>query len=174
MKALKKLRIEKNLKNYVKNFGEPVLESVIAKSIEEGLEAAHKIGYPVVLRPAFTLGGTGGGFADNDEELEEIIKHALKLSPVGQVLVEKSIKGYKEIEYEVIRDGNDTAITVCNMENIDPVGIHTGDSIVVAPSQTLTNKEYQLLRDSALKIIRALKIEGGCNVQFALDPLSFN
>ena len=147
---------------------------MIANSLEEGLEAAHKIGYPVVLRPAFTLGGTGGGFADNDKELEEIIKHALKLSPVGQVLVEKSIKGYKEIEYEVIRDANDTAITVCNMENLDPVGIHTGDSIVVAPSQTLTNKEYQLLRDSALKIIRALKIEGGCNVQFALDPLSFN
>lgn len=174
MKALKKQKIEKNLKNYVKNFGEPVLESVIANSLEEGLEAAHKIGYPVVLRPAFTLGGTGGGFADNDKELAEIIKHALKLSPVGQVLVEKSIKGYKEIEYEVIRDANDTAITVCNMENLDPVGIHTGDSIVVAPSQTLTNKEYQLLRDSALKIIRALKIEGGCNVQFALDPLSFN
>ena len=147
---------------------------MIANSLEEGLEAAHKIGYPVVLRPAFTLGGTGGGFADNDKELEEIIKHALKLSPVGQVLVEKSIKGYKEIDYEVIRDANDTAITVCNMENLDPVGIHTGDSIVVAPSQTLTNKEYQLLRDSALKIIRALTIEGGCNVQFALDPLSFN
>ncbi len=160
-------------KTLCQELGEPVLESIIATSIEEGIEAAEKIGYPVVLRPAFTLGGTGGGFADNQEELEEIIKHALKLSPVGQVLVEKSIKGYKEIEYEVIRDKNDTAITVCNMENLDPVGIHTGDSIVVAPSQTLTNKEYQLLRDSALKIIRALKIEGGCNVQFALDPHSF-
>ena len=154
--------------------GEPVLESIIAHSIEEGIEAANKIGYPVVLRPAFTLGGTGGGFADNEEELREIMKNALKLSPVRQVLVEKSIKGYKEIEYEVIRDSNDTAITICNMENIDPVGIHTGDSIVVAPSQTLTNKEYQLLRDSSLKIIRALKIEGGCNVQFALDPHSFD
>ena len=120
------------------------------------------------------MGGTGGGFADNEEELKDLIKHALKLSPVNQVLVEKSIKGYKEIEYEVMRDHNDTAITICNMENLDPVGIHTGDSIVVAPSQTLTNKEYQLLRDSALKIIRALKIEGGCNVQFALDPHSFN
>lgn len=154
--------------------GEPVLESLIAHSIEEGINAADKIGYPVVLRPAFTLGGTGGGFADNEEELREIMKNALKLSPVKQVLVEKSIKGYKEIEYEVIRDSNDTAITICNMENIDPVGIHTGDSIVVAPSQTLTNKEYQLLRDSSLKIIRELKIEGGCNVQFALDPHSFD
>ena len=160
-------------KELCEKLGEPVLESIIATSIEEGIEAANKIGYPVILRPAFTLGGTGGGFAENETELKELIKHALKLSPVGQVLVEKSIKGYKEIEYEVIRDSNDTAITVCNMENLDPVGIHTGDSIVVAPSQTLTNKEYQLLRDSSLKIIRALKIEGGCNVQFALDPLSF-
>ena len=160
-------------KELCEKLGEPVLESIIANSIEEGIEAANKIGYPVILRPAFTLGGTGGGFAENEAELKELIKHALKLSPVGQVLVEKSIKGYKEIEYEVIRDSNDTAITVCNMENLDPVGIHTGDSIVVAPSQTLTNKEYQLLRDSSLKIIRALKIEGGCNVQFALDPLSF-
>ena len=160
-------------KKLCQKLGEPVLESIIANSVEEGIEAAKKIGYPVVLRPAFTLGGTGGGFADNEQELIELIKHALKLSPVSQVLVEKSIKGFKEIEYEVIRDANDTAITVCNMENLDPVGIHTGDSIVVAPSQTLTNKEYQLLRDSSLKIIRALKIEGGCNVQFALDPLSF-
>ena len=127
-----------------------------------------------MLRPAFTLGGTGGGFADNPEECAEILRGALELSPVHQVLVEKSIKGYKEIEYEVMRDANDTAITICNMENVDPVGIHTGDSIVVCPSQTLTNKEYHMLRDSALKIIRALKIEGGCNVQFALDPLSFN
>ena len=153
--------------------GEPVLPSVIAESMEAGLEAAERIGYPVVLRPAFTLGGTGGGFADDPEECAELLRGALELSPVHQVLVEKSIKGYKEIEYEVIRDANDTAITVCNMENIDPVGIHTGDSIVVCPSQTLTNKEYHMLRDSALKIIRALKIEGGCNVQFALDPLSF-
>ena len=153
--------------------GEPVLPSVTAESMDAGLAAAEKIGYPVVLRPAFTLGGTGGGFADNEAEFREIMKNALKLSPVHQVLVEKSIKGYKEIEYEVIRDKNDTAITICNMENLDPVGIHTGDSIVVCPSQTLTNKEYQLLRDSALKIIRELKIEGGCNVQFALDPQSF-
>lgn len=160
-------------KELCQELGEPVLESIIAHSIEEGIEAANKIGYPVVLRPAFTLGGTGGGFADDDEQLKEIMKNAIKLSPVKQVLVEKSIKGYKEIEYEVMRDSNDTAITVCNMENLDPVGVHTGDSIVVAPSQTLTNKEYHMLRDSALKIIRALKIEGGCNVQFALDPHSF-
>ena len=126
-----------------------------------------------MLRPAFTLGGTGGGFADNEEEFLLLMKNALALSPVHQVLIEKSIKGFKEIEYEVMRDHNDTAITICNMENIDPVGIHTGDSIVVCPSQTLTNKEYHMLRDSALKIIRALKIEGGCNVQFALDPYSF-
>ena len=160
-------------KELCERIGEPVLPSVITHTIEEGVSAGEKIGYPVVLRPAFTLGGTGGGFADNEEELREIMKNALELSPVHQVLVEKSIKGYKEIEYEVMRDANDTAITICNMENIDPVGIHTGDSIVIAPSQTLSNKEYQLLRDSALKIIRALKIEGGCNVQFALDPLSF-
>lgn len=161
-------------KELCEEIGEPVLQSVIAESLEEGLVAAKEIGYPVVLRPAFTLGGTGGGFADNEEECAEILRGALELSPVHQVLVEKSIKGYKEIEYEVMRDSNDTAITICNMENVDPVGIHTGDSIVVCPSQTLTNKEYHMLRDSALKIIRALKIEGGCNVQFALDPLSFN
>jgi carbamoyl-phosphate synthase large subunit len=161
-------------KRLCQELGEPVLPSIIANSIQEGVAAAEQIGYPVVLRPAFTLGGTGGGFADNEAELRELMRHALILSPVHQVLVERSIKGFKEIEYEVMRDSNDTAIAICNMENIDPVGIHTGDSIVVCPSQTLTNKEYQLLRDSALKIIRALKIEGGCNVQFALDPLSFN
>ncbi len=161
-------------KELCERIGEPILPSLIAQSMEEGLDAAKKIGYPVVLRPAFTLGGTGGGFADNEEECSKIMKNALALSPVHQVLVEKSVKGYKEIEYEVIRDANDTAITVCNMENIDPVGIHTGDSIVVCPSQTLANKEYQMLRSSALKIIRALKVEGGCNVQFALDPNSFD
>ena len=160
-------------KELCQSLGEPVLPSMIANNMKEGLAAAEEIGYPVVLRPAFTLGGTGGGFADNEQEFRELMRNALILSPVHQVLVEKSIKGYKEIEYEVIRDANDTAIAICNMENIDPVGIHTGDSIVVAPSQTLTNREYQMLRDSALKIIRELKIEGGCNVQFALDPLSF-
>lgn len=160
-------------KKLCEEIGEPICPSEIAESIADGIAAAEKIGYPVVLRPAFTLGGTGGGFADNEKELIEIMENALKLSPVHQVLVEKSIKGYKEIEYEVMRDANDTAIAICNMENLDPVGIHTGDSIVVCPSQTLTNKEYHLLRDSALRIIRALKIEGGCNVQFALDPQSF-
>ncbi|MGN1002091.1 MAG: carbamoyl-phosphate synthase large subunit, partial [Oscillospiraceae bacterium] len=160
-------------KEMCQSIGEPVLPSRIANTMAEGLAAAAEIGYPVVLRPAFTLGGTGGGFADDEAEFRELMKNALKLSPVHQVLVEKSIKGYKEIEYEVIRDSNDTALAICNMENLDPVGIHTGDSIVVCPSQTLTNKEYQLLRDSALRVIRELKIEGGCNVQFALDPQSF-
>ena len=160
-------------KELCESLGEPVLPSDIANTMDEGLTIASQIGYPVVLRPAFTLGGTGGGFADNETEFREIMKNALALSPVHQVLVEKSIKGFKEIEYEVMRDVNDTAITICNMENLDPVGIHTGDSIVVCPSQTLTNKEYHMLRDSALKIIRALEIEGGCNVQFALDPKSF-
>ena len=153
--------------------GEPVVPSRITYSTQEALLAAHEIGYPVILRPAFTLGGTGGGFAGDDDELTAMMKNALALSPVHQVLLEKSIKGYKEIEFEVMRDANDTAITVCSMENLDPVGIHTGDSIVVAPCQTLTNKEYHMLRDSALKIIRALGVKGGCNVQFALDPQSF-
>ncbi|MCR5484215.1 MAG: carbamoyl-phosphate synthase large subunit [Clostridiales bacterium] len=161
-------------KELCEEIGEPVLPSDIATTMEEGTEVAQKIGYPVVLRPAFTLGGTGGGFAEDEEEMLPILKNALRMSPVHQVLIEKSVKGYKEIEYEVIRDKNDTAITVCNMENLDPVGVHTGDSIVVCPSQTLSNKEYQMLRNSALKIIRALKIEGGCNVQFALDPSSFD
>lgn len=153
---------------------EPVVPSMTCENMEEGLKAAERIGYPVILRPAFTLGGTGGGFAENEEEMREKLLHALSISPVSQVLVEKSIRGYKEIEYEVIRDACDTAITVCNMENLDPVGIHTGDSIVVAPSQTLTNREYHMLRDSALRIVRALKVKGGCNVQFALDPESFD
>ena len=153
--------------------GEPVIPSEIVYSVEEAVEVAKKISYPVVLRPAFTLGGSGGGFADNEQQLREMMRNALAVSPVHQVLVEKSIMGYKEIEFEVMRDKNDTAIAICSMENVDPVGIHTGDSIVVAPAQTLSNKEFQMLRDSALKLIRALKIEGGCNVQFALDPLSF-
>ena len=171
--SIEKAEDRELFKELCEELGEPVLPSLIANSMEEGIAAAEEIGYPVILRPAYTLGGTGGGFAQNEEEFREIMKNALMLSPVHQVLVEKSIKGYKEIEYEVMRDANDTAITICNMENIDPVGIHTGDSIVVCPSQTLTNKEYHMLRDSALKIIRALKIKGGCNVQFALDPYSF-
>ncbi|MFR7988509.1 MAG: carbamoyl-phosphate synthase large subunit [Anaerotignum lactatifermentans] len=171
--SIRQAEDREEFKELCERLGEPVLPSGIADSIETGLEIAASIGYPVVLRPAFTLGGTGGGFADDEQGFRELMKNALALSPTHQVLVEKSIKGYKEIEYEVIRDKNDTAITVCNMENLDPVGIHTGDSIVVCPSQTLTDKEYQMLRNSALKIIRALKIEGGCNVQFALDPHSF-
>ena len=171
--AIERAEDRELFKELCESLGEPVLPSEIANTLEEGLKAAEDIGYPVVLRPAFTLGGTGGGFADDEDECREMLKNALALSPVHQVLVEKSIKGYKEIEYEVMRDANDTAITICNMENIDPVGVHTGDSVVVAPSQTLTNKEYQMLRDSALRIIRELKIEGGCNVQFALDPHSF-
>ena len=172
-KSIEQAEDRELFKKLCQGLGEPVLPSDIATNLEDGLAIAQRIGYPVVLRPAFTLGGTGGGFADNASEFRTLMKNALALSPVRQVLVEKSIKGYKEIEYEVMRDSNDTAITICNMENLDPVGIHTGDSIVVCPSQTLTNKEYQMLRDSALKIIRALKIEGGCNVQFALDPHSF-
>ena len=172
--SIEKAEDRELFKELCMEIGEPVLPSIVVNTIEEGLDAAREIGYPVVIRPAYTLGGTGGGFADDEEEFLEIIKNALALSPVSQALIEKSVKGYKEIEYEVMRDANDTAITICNMENLDPVGIHTGDSIVVCPSQTLTNKEYQMLRSSALKIIRALKIEGGCNVQFALDPRSFD
>ena len=171
--AIEKAEDRELFKELCISLGEPVIDSEIANNIDEVFKAAHDIGYPVILRPAFTLGGTGGGFAENDEELLPLAKNALKLSPVSQVLVEKSIKGFKEIEIEVLRDSNDTAVAVCSMENIDPVGIHTGDSIVVCPVQTLTNKEYQMLRNSALKIIRALKIEGGCNIQFALDPYSF-
>ena len=159
-------------KELCQEIGEPVIPSIITYSVEEAISAAKEIGYPVVLRPAFTLGGTGGGFANNETELVEIMENALKLSPVHQVLVEKSVKGYKEIEFEVMRDGTDHAITICGMENIDPVGVHTGDSIVVAPILTLNDADFNMLRDSALKIIRALKIEGGCNVQFALDPNS--
>ena len=151
---------------------EPVLPSETVHSVEDALAAAGRIGYPVIVRPAFTLGGTGGGFATDEAECAAQADSGLELSPVHEVLVEKSVRGYKEIEYEVMRDSADTAITVCNMENLDPVGIHTGDSVVVCPSQTLTNREYQMLRSSALRIIRALRIEGGCNVQFALDPKS--
>ncbi len=161
-------------KELCESIGEPVLPSEIVEDMEAGLKAAEDIGYPIVVRPAFTLGGTGGGFADDEEELKTVLKNALSLSPIHQALIEKSVKGYKEIEYEVMRDSNDTAITICNMENLDPVGIHTGDSIVVCPSQTLTNREYHMLRDAALNLIRALKVEGGCNVQFALDPKSFD
>ena len=157
-------------KELCQSIGEPVIPSEITYSIDEAKEAAKRIGYPVVLRPAFTLGGTGGGFAYNEEELVEVGLNAFKLSPVHQVLIEKSVKGYKEIEFEVMRDSTDHAITICGMENIDPVGVHTGDSLVVAPIMTLSKEDEKMLNDSAIKLIRELKIEGGCNVQFALNP----
>ena len=157
-------------KELCQSIGEPTIPSEITYSLEEAKAAANRIGYPVVLRPAFTLGGTGGGFAYNEKELIEIGLNAFKLSPVHQVLIEKSVKGYKEIEFEVMRDGSDKAITICGMENIDPVGVHTGDSVVVAPILSLSDKDLKMLNDSAIKIIRELKIEGGCNVQFALNP----
>ena len=161
-------------RSLMNELSEPVPDSEIIHTIEEAQAFVKVVGYPVIVRPAYTLGGTGGGICTNEEELREIVAGGLKSSPVKQCLLEKSIAGFKEIEYEVMRDSHDNAIVVCNMENIDPVGIHTGDSIVVAPSQTLSDREYQLLRNASLKIIRALKIEGGCNVQLALDPDSFN
>ncbi len=171
--TIQKAEDRKLFKELMHEIGEPVPQSTIVHSIDEALKFSEKIGFPLIVRPAFTLGGTGGGIAKNAEELLTITTSGLSASPIHQCLIERSIAGFKEIEYEVIRDSNDNCIIVCNMENIDPVGVHTGDSIVVAPSQTLSDKEYQLLRTSALKIIRALKIEGGCNVQYALDPHSF-
>lgn len=172
--AIEKAEDRDKFRELMYELGEPVPESVIVHTIEEAVAFASSNGYPVVVRPAFTLGGTGGGFAYNEEELYTICENGLKISPVHQCLIEQSIAGYKEIEYEVMRDNADNAIVVCNMENVDPVGIHTGDSIVVAPTQTLTDRECGIMRASALKIIRALKICGGCNVQLALDPNSFN
>ena len=171
--TIKKAEDRLEFKSTMEKIGEPVAPSKVVESVEEGVEFTKIIGYPVVLRPAYTLGGSGGGIAHNHEELVEILENGLRLSRVGQVLVERCIAGWKEIEYEVMRDGAGNVITVCNMENIDPVGVHTGDSIVVAPSQTLGDKEYQMLRTSALNIITELKITGGCNVQFALKPDSF-
>ncbi len=172
IESIKKAEDRELFKNLMLEINEPIPESDIVSSFEDAKKFAQKIGFPIIVRPAYTLGGTGGGIANNYSEYEEIVYTGLSLSPISQVLVEKSIAGYKEIEYEVIRDANNTAIAICNMENIDPIGIHTGDSFVVAPTQTLTNKECQMLRSAALKIIRALKIEGGCNVQFALDTVS--
>ena len=172
--TIRKAEDRQEFKDTMEKIGEPVAASKVVTTVEDGVAFTQTIGYPVVLRPAYTLGGSGGGIADNRTELVEILENGLRLSRVGEVLVERCIAGWKEIEYEVMRDSAGNCITVCNMENIDPVGVHTGDSIVVAPSQTLGDKEYQMLRDSALKIIRALKVEGGCNVQFALDPNSYN
>ncbi len=171
--AINKAEDRELFRNLMYEINEPVPESDIVHTVEEAIAFANSIGYPVVVRPAYTLGGTGGGFADTEEELRIIADNGLKLSPVHQCLIERSIAGFKEIEYEVMRDNNDNAIVVCNMENIDPVGIHTGDSMVVAPVQTLSDREHQMLRNASLKIIRALKICGGCNVQLALDPNSF-
>ena len=171
--TIKKAEDRLEFKTTMEKIGEPCAPSLVVENIEDGVEFADKIGYPVVLRPAYTLGGSGGGIANTRLELEEILENGLRLSRVGQVLVERCIAGWKEIEYEVMRDGAGNCITVCNMENIDPVGVHTGDSIVVAPSQTLSDKEYQMLRSSALNIINELQITGGCNVQFALHPMSF-
>ncbi|MBQ4524398.1 MAG: carbamoyl-phosphate synthase large subunit [Lachnospiraceae bacterium] len=171
--TIKKAEDRQEFKNTMEKIGEPIAPSLVVNTISEGLAFVEKIGYPVVLRPAYTLGGSGGGIAENEEQFLEILENGLRLSRVGQVLVERCIAGWKEIEYEVMRDANGTCITVCNMENLDPVGVHTGDSIVVAPSQTLSDKEYQMLRTSALNIITELDITGGCNVQFALNPNSF-
>ena len=173
LESIKQAEDRELFRDLMNELNEPVPDSTIVHTLEETEKFVEKIGYPVIVRPAFTMGGTGGGICYNNGDLEEIVPNGLNYSPVHQCLLEKSIAGYKEIEYEVMRDSNDTAIVVCNMENIDPVGIHTGDSIVVAPSQTLTDREYHMLRDVSLKIIRALKIEGGCNVQIALDPNSF-
>ena len=171
--TIKKAEDRLMFKETMEKIGEPCAPSLVVNDVPSGEAFAAKIGYPVVLRPAYTLGGSGGGIAHNVEELREILENGLRLSRVGEVLVERCISGWKEIEYEVMRDSNGTCITICNMENIDPVGVHTGDSIVVAPSQTLSDKEYQMLRTSALNIIDELGITGGCNVQYALHPDSF-
>ena len=171
--TIKKAEDRLMFKETMEKIGEPCAPSLVVNNVEDGEAFAAKIGYPVVLRPAYTLGGSGGGIANNVQELREILENGLRLSRVGEVLVERCIAGWKEIEYEVMRDSNGTCITICNMENIDPVGVHTGDSIVVAPSQTLSDKEYQMLRTSALRIIDELGITGGCNVQYALHPDSF-
>ncbi|MBG9734059.1 carbamoyl-phosphate synthase large subunit [Paenibacillus alvei] len=160
-------------RDLMRELEQPVPESVIVNSVQEAVDFANTIGYPIIVRPAYTLGGTGGGICANEEELRDTVASGIRYSPIGQCLIEKSIAGMKEVEYEVMRDANDNCIVVCNMENFDPVGVHTGDSIVVAPSQTLSDREYQMLRSASLKIIRALNIEGGCNVQFALDPHSY-
>ncbi len=174
LSAIEQAEDRDSFRSLMYELNEPVPESEIVQSIDEALDFANSIGYPVIIRPAYTMGGTGGGICETEQELIEIVRNGLDASPVNQCLIEKSIAGFKEIEYEVMRDGEDHAIVVCNMENIDPVGIHTGDSIVVAPSQTLSDREYQMLRNVSLRIIKALQIEGGCNVQLALDPYSFD
>ncbi|TCZ72314.1 carbamoyl-phosphate synthase large subunit [Paenibacillus albiflavus] len=171
--AIEKAEDRDLFRDLMRELEQPVPDSTIVTTVEEAVDFANEIGFPIIVRPAYTLGGTGGGICDNMDELVEIVKSGIRYSPIGQCLIERSIAGMKEVEYEVMRDANDNCIVVCNMENFDPVGVHTGDSIVVAPSQTLSDREYQMLRAASLKIIRALNIEGGCNVQFALDPQSF-
>ena len=173
LSAIEKAEDRDLFRDLMRELEQPVPESVIVTTVEEAVDFANSIGYPIIVRPAYTLGGTGGGICATEEELLETVSSGIRYSPIGQCLIEKSIAGMKEVEYEVMRDANDNCIVVCNMENFDPVGVHTGDSIVVAPSQTLSDREYQMLRSASLKIIRALNIEGGCNVQFALDPFSF-
>ncbi|WP_166243883.1 carbamoyl-phosphate synthase large subunit [Paenibacillus turpanensis] len=173
LSAIEKAEDRDLFKELMKELGQPIPESTIVTTVPQAVEFARGLGYPIIVRPAYTLGGTGGGIAQTEEELVEIVSSGIRYSPIGQCLVERSIAGMKEVEYEVMRDANDNCIVVCNMENFDPVGVHTGDSIVVAPSQTLSDREYQMLRSASIKIIRALNIEGGCNVQFALDPHSF-
>lgn len=172
LEAIARAEDRELFKNTMQEIGEPIPESDIVHSIDEAIDFAEEIGYPVIVRPAYTMGGTGGGNANNREELSDIVAKGLKSSPIKQALIERSVAGYKEIEFEVMRDANDNCITICSMENVDPVGIHTGDSIVVAPAQTLTDEEYQMLKAASIKMIRTLKIAGGCNVQFALDPFS--
>ena len=173
VESIKKGEDRDIFREVMKEINQPVIESDIVTTLEDGLAYANKIGYPLVVRPAYTLGGTGGGIAENEEELKEILVHGLQLSPVSQVLLEKSIKGWKEIEYEVMRDSIGNSIVICNMENVDPVGVHTGDSIVVAPTQTLSAKECAMLKKASLDILNAVEVQGGCNVQFALNPDSF-
>ncbi len=173
LEAIKKAEDREQFRDLMLALGEPVPPSAIVHTLEEARAFAQEIGFPLIVRPAYTLGGTGGGVSESWETLDERVAAGLTASPIGQILLERSLIGWKEVEYEVMRDGADNCITVCNMENFDPMGVHTGDSIVVAPSQTLADKEYQMLRSAALKIIRALGVEGGCNIQFGLDPNSF-
>jgi carbamoyl-phosphate synthase large subunit len=173
IESIKKGEDRELFRDVMKSINQPCIESEIITDMKSGKEYSKKLGYPVIVRPAYTLAGTGGGIADNEEELELILEQGVHMSAIGQVLIERSVKGWKEVEYEVMRDKQGNCICVCNMENIDPVGIHTGDSIVVAPSQTLSDKEYQMLRSASIDIINAVGIQGGCNVQFALNPQSF-
>jgi carbamoyl-phosphate synthase large subunit len=161
-------------KDTMEEIGQPVIPSKVVTTVEDALAFSEEIGFPLIIRPAFTLGGTGGGMAYNLDDLREIAGNGIRMSPIGQILVEQSVAGWKEIEFEVMRDSHSNVITICSMENIDPVGVHTGDSVVIAPAVTLSDKEYQMLRKASLAIVNALQVEGGCNCQFALNPDSFD